>query len=191
MEKKTKTTCNTVRLFLFSVTLTPAAHTIFIQIWDLGFLNYWMRRYRTSTLQHIPQTYQFPTTETSAFGLHDKAPPQMERRQQKELSQGAGSLAGAVVLCRWWVVCQPHAPARAAPGRVWLYALWHLLTDYIHQALKHLPYVDVFFGTGFEIVKTWEEKVKEDPKGINRDWWQWQRFVKYWPWFLEVTSDNS
>ena len=39
-----------------------------------------------------------------------------------------------------------------------LHALVHLLTDHIHQALKHLLHVDVVLGTGLKKLKSWKEK---------------------------------
>jgi len=47
-----------------------------------------MRKYIILTLQHIKQTDKFPTTETSAFGLHDNAPPQMKRSNLVRKGEG-------------------------------------------------------------------------------------------------------
>lgn len=55
------------------LTLPLGALTIFSLIFFF-FFNNWLRKYIIVTLQHSKQTYQFPTTETSAFGLHDNAP---------------------------------------------------------------------------------------------------------------------
>lgn len=46
-----------------------------------------------------------------------------------------------------------------------LHSFVHFLTDYIHQPLKHLLYIDVVFGTGFKELESWK-KVPEELKYV-------------------------
>lgn len=71
---------------------------------------------------------------------------------------GCGFLASAVLVWRGRLLSELWALFGSGDGWVsGIKALWHLLTDDVHQALKGLLYIDVVFGTGLKKLKPWSK----------------------------------
>lgn len=74
------------------------------------------------------------------------------------MGRSRATLTAAAARLWGWGIPKGRAFSVAALARAWFQGLIHLLTDDVHEALKHLLHVDILLGTGLKELKTWMER---------------------------------
>lgn len=74
------------------------------------------------------------------------------------MGRSRATLTAAAARLWGWGIPKGRAFSIAALARAWFQGLIHLLTDDVHEALKHLLHVDILLGTGLKELKTWMER---------------------------------